>query len=83
MRTYIHTYIHILSFIYIQAAALACAARLTNAMRSPKRPFGALPKILLLIEELAGATDLKSGIHVEHVVSRNKTKDLSDISTNF
>ena len=36
-----------------------------------------------LIEELAGATDLKFGIHVEHVVSRNKTKDLSDISTNF
>ena len=36
-----------------------------------------------LIEELAGATDLKFGIRVEHVVSRNKTKDLSDISTNF
>ena len=36
-----------------------------------------------LIEELARATDLKFGMHVEHVVSRNKTKDLSDISTNF
>ena len=36
-----------------------------------------------LIEELAGATDLKFGMHVEHVVSRNKTRDLSDISTNF
>ena len=36
-----------------------------------------------LIEELAGATDLKFGMNVEHVVSRNKTKDLSDISTNF
>ena len=36
-----------------------------------------------LIEELAGATGLKFGMHVEHVVSRNKTKDLSDISTNF
>ena len=34
-----------------------------------------------LIEELSRATDLKFGIHVEHVVSRNKTKDLSDIST--
>ena len=36
-----------------------------------------------MIEELAGATDLKFGIHVEHTVSRNKTKDLSDISINF
>ena len=36
-----------------------------------------------LIEELVGATDLKFGMHVEHVVSRNKTKDLSDISTNI
>ena len=36
-----------------------------------------------LIEELAGAADFKFGIHVEHIVSRNKTKDLSDISTNF
>ena len=36
-----------------------------------------------LIEELAGATYLKFGMHVKHVVSRNKTKDLSDISTNF
>ena len=36
-----------------------------------------------LIEELAGATDLKFGMHVEHVVPRNKTKDPSDISTNF
>ena len=36
-----------------------------------------------LIEELAGATDLKFGMLVEHVVSRNKIKDLSDISTNF
>ena len=34
-----------------------------------------------LIEELTRATDLKFGMHVEHVVSRNKTKDLSDIST--
>ena len=31
-----------------------------------------------LIEELAGATDLKFGMHVDHVVSRNKTKDLSE-----
>ena len=31
-----------------------------------------------LTEELAGATDLKFGMHVEHVVSRNKTKDLRD-----
>ena len=36
-----------------------------------------------LIEELAGATDLKFGMHMEHVVFRNKTKDLSDIFTNF
>ena len=36
-----------------------------------------------LIEELAGAIDLKFGKNVENVVSRNKTKDLSDISTNF
>ena len=36
-----------------------------------------------LIEELTRATDLKFGMHVEHVVSRNKTKDLSDISTNL
>ena len=36
-----------------------------------------------LIEELTRATDLKFSIHVEHVVSRNKTKDLSGISTNF
>ena len=36
-----------------------------------------------LIEELARATDLKFGLNVEHVVSRNKTKDLSDIPTNF
>ena len=36
-----------------------------------------------LIEELAGNTDLKFGMHVEDVVSRNKTKDLSDITTNF
>ena len=36
-----------------------------------------------LIEELAGATHLKFGMYVKHVVSRNKTKDLSDISTNF
>ena len=28
-----------------------------------------------LIEELARATDLKFGMHVEHVVSRNKTKE--------
>ena len=34
-----------------------------------------------LIEELARATDLKFGMQVEHVVSRNKTKDLNDIST--
>ena len=36
-----------------------------------------------LIEELAGATELIFGIHVNHVVSRNMTKDLRDISTNF
>ena len=36
-----------------------------------------------LIEELAEATYLKLGMHVEHVVSRKKSKDLSDISTNF
>ena len=36
-----------------------------------------------LIEELARVTDLKFGIRVEHVVTRNKTKDLSDISANF
>ena len=36
-----------------------------------------------LIEELTGATNLKFGMHVEHVVSRSKIKDLSDISTNF
>ena len=36
-----------------------------------------------LIEELAKATDLKFGMYVEDVVSRNKTKDLSDIATNF
>ena len=36
-----------------------------------------------LIEGLAGATDLKFGMHVKYVVSRNKTKDKSDISTNF
>ena len=36
-----------------------------------------------LIEELAGATDLKFCMHVEHIVSRKKTKDLSDISANF
>ena len=33
-----------------------------------------------LIEELTGATDLKFGTRVEHVVARNKTKDLSVIS---
>ena len=37
---------------------------------------------LELIEELAEATDLKFGMHVEHVVSRNNTKDISDIFTN-
>ena len=36
-----------------------------------------------LIEELTRATELKFGMLVEHVVSRNKTQDLSDISTNF
>ena len=35
-----------------------------------------------LIEELAGVTELKFGMHVEHVLSRNMRKDLSDISTN-
>ena len=33
---------------------------------------------LELIEELARATDLKFGMHVEHIVTRNKTKDLSE-----
>ena len=28
-----------------------------------------------LIEELSGATDMKFGIHVEHVVPRSKTKE--------
>ena len=36
-----------------------------------------------LIEELAGATDLKFGMRVENVVTRNKTRSISDISTNF
>ena len=36
-----------------------------------------------LIEELARATYLKFGIRVEQVVATNKTKDLSDISTNL
>ena len=36
-----------------------------------------------LIEELAGATDLKFGKCVEDAVTRNKTKVLSDISTDF
>ena len=39
-------------------------------------------KSVELIEELNRATDLKF-VHVEHIVSRNKTKDLSDISTNL
>ena len=36
-----------------------------------------------LIVELSGATGLKFGMHVEHIVYRNKTKDMSNISTNF
>ena len=36
-----------------------------------------------LIEELARATDLKFGMIMEDVVTMNKTKDLSVISTTF
>ena len=64
--------------------ARACVARSSCILkRNDMFLFVCLFVCSELIEELARTTDLKFGLHVEHAVTMNKTKDLSDISTNF